>query len=142
MSEGTRNGAEGLPSGVRTRPRLVLVADDDPDALDMVCEMVSACGCVALTARTAREAVAIVQQTTPHMALIDLGLADAEGVQLAEQLRLRCGEGVILVAITGWLGATSEQRARAAGYHHYLVKPFAPDVLRRLLALVCAHPAR
>ena len=72
----------------------------------------------------------------PDVAILDLGLPDVDGYELARQLRLDPKmQRATLVALTGWGQDEHKQRAREAGFDHHLTKPVDPD---RLVALIAA----
>jgi CheY-like chemotaxis protein len=67
--------------------------------------------------------------------LLDIGLPKMNGYEVAHRIRHQpWGQGVVLVALTGWGQETDRQRSQAAGFDHHLVKPLDPSALLRLLA--------
>ena len=62
----------------------------------------------------------------------DIGLPDGDGWQLME--RLGDHRPRFAIAMSGYGTANDQQKSRAAGYDHHLIKPFAPDAL---VALLC-----
>jgi CheY-like chemotaxis protein len=73
----------------------------------------------------------------PDLAFIDLLLPDLHGTQLATLLRARSPR-TTLVALTGMVSRESEQRARAAGFDHYLTKPYRLEDLEAILTAIAA----
>jgi CheY-like chemotaxis protein len=68
------------------------------------------------------------------VALLDIGLPDMNGYELARRLRqLPGGERMTLIAATGWGQQQDRQRAFDAGFDHHLTKPIDFDQLRLLL---------
>ena len=60
----------------------------------------------------------------PHVALVDLGLPDVTGYELARAMRAEAhGEGMLLLAVTGFADDGSLERVRAAGFDGRLTKP-------------------
>ena len=69
------------------------------------------------------------------MALLDIGLPDMDGHELARRLRAQPAmAGAVLVALTGYGQAEDQQRAQQAGFDHHMVKPADLDRLLTLLA--------
>jgi len=116
-------------------PSEVLIVEDDDDSRDMLGELAELYGHRVSGAATAQAAIAIAQKHLPRLALVDIGLADGDGFQVARQLRdLPGGEAVWLVALTGFSDAASRERAHAAGFDEFVVKPVLPEKLSQLLA--------
>ena len=81
--------------------------------------------------RTALEALA---EFAPNVALIDVGLPDMSGYEVARRIRARLEyRHTTLVAQTGWGREEDLQRAREAGFDHHLVKPIDHHLLRKIL---------
>ena len=68
-------------------------------------------------------------------------MPDVDGYELARRLRSEPGlENVVLVALTGYGQDSDRQRARDAGFDHYLVKPVSIEDLEDLLASLPPSP--
>jgi CheY-like chemotaxis protein len=77
----------------------------------------------------------VAAQSRPDVALIDIGLPDVDGYEVARQLRAAPGgRGIGLIAITGYGQAEDQRRAYEAGFDAHLTKPVAPERLRQVLA--------
>jgi len=114
--------------------RRVLVVDDDRDSANLLKVVVEIHGNEAREAHDAREARAIAAEFQPEIAFLDIGLPDENGFDLARGLRATPGlERTVLVAVTGFDDPDDKHRAREAGFDHFLVKPFDPDEVARLL---------
>ena len=86
------------------------------------------------TATGGEEAIEIAEGFRPHMILLDLGMPGMDGYEVARRVRRRpWGDGVILVACTGWGGPEHRQQSREAGFDHHLVKPVKTDSVTELL---------
>jgi CheY-like chemotaxis protein len=89
----------------------------------------------ATGAATAQAAVQTASRELPRLALIDIGLDGSDGFEVARTLRqLPGGEGVHLVALTGYSDAVSRSRASQAGFNEFVVKPMTPEKFKALLA--------
>ena len=82
------------------------------------------------------EAVALAKAFEPQIALLDIGMPRMDGYEAARRIREALGDGVVLVALTGWGQDEDQRRAYAAGFDHHLTKPAEPAVLEALIASV------
>jgi CheY-like chemotaxis protein len=86
------------------------------------------------TARNAEEALETAAQFRPQIVLCDIGLPGMDGLRLVERLRDTLkGMPVIFAAVTGYASAEDQQRALAAGFDSFFVKPLNPGSLANLL---------
>lgn len=82
-----------------------------------------------------KEALACVEGFRPEVGLLDIGLPEMNGYELAQRLRaLPVLTGMQLIALTGYGQPDDRERALAAGFDDHLVKPVDPRVLERTLA--------
>jgi CheY-like chemotaxis protein len=118
--------------------RCVLIVEDDDDSREMLGELVSSFGHRAVAASNAAEAIAHTREQRPDLALIDIGLPEIDGCELARRLRQVMletpGIRTRLVALTGYSDGSMRETAGAAGFDEYVVKPIMPDALEALLA--------
>ena len=70
----------------------------------------------------------------PEVVLIDIGLPDIDGHEVARKIRAALGRSVRLVAVTGYGQAEDQRRAREAGCDAHVVKPADYEALARVLA--------
>ena len=70
----------------------------------------------------------------PSVALVDIGLPTMDGYEVARRVRAALGDGITLVALTGYGHPENAERATAAGFDAHLTKPVALDRLAALLA--------
>ena len=78
-------------------------------------------------------AIELAVEQRPEIALIDIGLPDIDGYEVARQIQAKLGDAVRLVALTGYGLPEDVQRAREAGFTAHLVKPAGPEALIRVL---------
>ena len=72
----------------------------------------------------------------PDVALVDIGLPGLDGYELARRLRADGrGQGMYLVALTGYGQPEDQSRAREAGFDAHVVKPVDPDELPRIMMI-------
>jgi CheY-like chemotaxis protein len=116
----------------------VLIVEDDDDSREMLGELVTAFGHRPLQASNATEALEQAREQKPDFALIDIGLPEVDGCELARRLRLAMvevpGLNTRLVALTGYSDGAMRESAGAAGFDAYMVKPILPEALEALLS--------
>jgi CheY-like chemotaxis protein len=87
------------------------------------------------TAHDGLEAVKLAQEFQPDVALLDLGMPKLDGYEAARSIRQQpWGEGMMLVALTGWGQEEDKRRSHEAGFDAHLVKPVDFDDLEKLVA--------
>jgi CheY-like chemotaxis protein len=113
----------------------ILVVDDNRDSADSLSMLLSFLGADVRVARTGAEAVEMFRSYEPAVVLLDIGLPDMDGYDVARRLRgERRAQQPTIVALTGWGQDRDRERARDAGCDHHLIKPADINVLRALLA--------
>jgi PAS domain S-box-containing protein len=133
----TQQGEPAQADAPDTSPvssRRVLVVDDNEDAVEALRMLLELDGHQVRTARDGRGALAAAREFQPEVILLDIGLPDMSGHDVARRLaddpRNR---GVTLAALTGWGQAEDRLRSVEAGFKHHLVKPVHPAELKRVL---------
>jgi PAS domain S-box-containing protein len=112
----------------------VLVVDDSRDAADICATLLELSGHRVQTAYSGRRALEVAEAFRPHVLLLDIGLPDLDGYQLARTIRAApWGQHAQLVAVTGWGQEEDRRRALEVGFDHHLTKPVAADELDGLL---------
>jgi PAS domain S-box-containing protein len=112
----------------------ILVVDDNRDAADSLAMLCEFGGHAALAAYSSAQALEVAAQLKPDVALLDIGLPDIDGYELARRLRHK-GESVpLLIAITGYGQAEDRLRAQSAGFDYHFVKPVNVESLLKLLS--------
>jgi len=112
----------------------VLVADDNRDGADSCATLLEVSGHTVKTAYNGRDAFEFARQFQPDVALLDIGMPELNGYEVAHTIRGEpWGGTIVLVAITGWGQDEDRRRALAAGFDHHLVKPIDPTQLDALL---------
>jgi CheY-like chemotaxis protein len=84
-------------------------------------------------AGSGEDALAAVEEFKPELVLLDIGLPDMSGYEVASQLRAVLGTGARLVALTGYGSPSDQARATQAGFDEHLVKPASIEALERLV---------
>ncbi|MBD8630881.1 PAS domain-containing protein [Oxalobacteraceae sp. CFBP 8755] len=115
----------------------VLVVDDNIDAAEMLATLLEMNGYEVRVEFDGASALATALREPPDVALLDIGLPDMDGHELARRLRAQPATAkAVLVALTGYGQAEDQQRAQQAGFDHHMVKPADLDRLLTLLASV------
>ena len=116
----------------RLRQRLLLVEDNE-DLSDLLVELLTGWGFEVVAAASANSALAKAAVRPPDVALIDIGLPDRDGCEVARALRSSLPRTVRLIAMSGYGQRQDGARALGAGFDEFLVKPLNTARLRRLL---------
>jgi CheY-like chemotaxis protein len=122
-----------IETGMRFR---VLVVDDYPDAAESACMLLGLLGHDCRAATCGVDALAEAARFEPDIAILDIGLPDLSGFELARELRNRAaGRPLYLAAVTGWGQPEDRIRAFTAGFNHHVLKPADHDKLKTILEL-------
>lgn len=122
-----------LPASEGARCR-VLVVDDNRDSADALALVLAADGYRVLVGYSGQQALDIAQQSQPDAIILDIGMPDMTGYEVARRIRQQpWGRDALLVAMTGWGQAKDKERAKAAGFDRHFTKPLDPGELQKLL---------
>jgi PAS domain S-box-containing protein len=114
--------------------RRVLIADDNRDAAESLAILLRMEGHDVTVAHDGREALSAYHAVRPDVVLLDIGMPELNGYEVARQIRQGTST-VVLIAITGWGQDNDKARALAAGFDHHFTKPVEPDAVAALLRL-------
>jgi two-component system, chemotaxis family, CheB/CheR fusion protein len=118
-------------------PRRVLVVDDNLDAAEGLAMLLTLKGHQVSTAYDGLGAIERARELQPDVVLLDIGLPNLDGFEVARRLRKEHGERpMLLVALTGYGQERDRVRAREAGFDHHLLKPVRLEMLEQLLTVV------
>ncbi|MBA3395981.1 MAG: response regulator [Deltaproteobacteria bacterium] len=112
----------------------ILVVDDYPDAAESACAWFVMHGHECRIAYSVREALAQLATFHPDIALVDIGLPDRSGLELARELRVRFGRSIYVAAMTGWAEVDIGHRAITSGCDQYMIKPATGNKLHFMLS--------
>lgn len=134
LPAGARIEADRAAPAPQLPPRRILVVDDNADAGEMLRVLLTVLGATVTTARDGRSALACLDSFEPDTVLLDIGLPEIDGYEVARQIRAMPERAdVLLIAVTGWGQEHDHRRALAAGFDHHFVKPLDIDELADLL---------
>jgi two-component system, chemotaxis family, CheB/CheR fusion protein len=116
-------------------PLRVLVVEDNRDAADTLAAAVRSWGHEVQIAYDGMSAVHSAREFRPDAALLDIGLPNLNGYEVARQLKnMPGGDDIQLIAVSGYAQEEDQQRGLEVGIEHHFAKPVDLDVLRELLA--------
>jgi len=122
--------------------RRVLVVDDNRDAAASLRLVLELDGHEVVAAYGAREALQAVERFRPEIVLLDIGLPEMDGYEVARRIRARPdGKLIRLFALTGWAQEEDKRKAFESGFDEHLTKPVDSGTLRELIAGTAAGGA-
>ncbi|WP_229411228.1 MULTISPECIES: ATP-binding protein [unclassified Massilia] len=116
-------------------PLRILLVDDNVDAVHTLQLFLHSAGHQVEVAYSAGDALELAKTMSPEVCLLDIGLPDFDGNELARRLRqLAQTSNATLIAMTGYGRQQDRDASMAAGFDHYLVKPVNTTQLSDILA--------
>jgi CheY-like chemotaxis protein len=125
-------GAAPSRQGAESESMRILVVDDNIDAAESLALLLRLDGHSVRTAYTASAALEQVSSLQSDVILLDIGLPEMDGYQVARRIRAT-GSLARLVALTGYGQAEDIKRGRAAGFDAHLLKPVDLPALNEIL---------
>jgi CheY-like chemotaxis protein/ligand-binding sensor protein len=127
----SRESARTAPAAARR----ILVVDDERLSATSWSKLLQRAGHAIRTAHDGLEAVSVADEFRPDVVLLDIGLPQLDGYEVADRIRHQpWGQGMVPIAVTGWGQEADRRRSTEAGFNHHLLKPVGPTELLRLLA--------
>jgi CheY-like chemotaxis protein len=118
----------GAPS-----PLSVLIVEDQPDVAESLKIFLDLFGYEVAVATDGETGVQQALARRPAAVVCDIGLPKKDGFRVAEEVTAALPRTPLLIAVTGYGTKDVEERARKAGFQHFLVKPADPFELEGLL---------
>ena len=115
------------------------MVEDHDDARELVASVLEAAGADVMTAASTPEALVCMATTWPDLLVADLGLPGEDGYMLLshiQAMKARDGAALPVVALTAYARASDRERALAAGFQRYIVKPVDPEELVKVIVSV------
>ena len=129
----TKQEQPGLGAPAHQR---ILIVDDNEDAADSLGMLLEAAESDVRIGYSGREALRLFHEFDPAFVLLDIGMPDVDGYEVARTIRSRYPERhPVLIAFTGWGQEADRIRARVAGFDHHLVKPTDLRTLKAILGM-------
>jgi len=118
----------------------IMVVDDNVDAASMLALLLEASGHRVRVEHQPLAALARACAEPPQVFLLDIGLPDIDGYELARRLRAQPqNRDAVLIAVTGYGQESDRIAARNAGFDHHLVKPLDSAALAAILEDVASR---
>jgi signal transduction histidine kinase len=138
----TPTPAERATRSPPTTLRLLIIDDNEDLASGLAMYLAETSGHEVRLAHSGLRGIDEARTFNPDAVLLDIGLPDIDGYEVARRLREQVGlRGVPLIAISGFSSEADRQRAQRAGFDRYFVKPVSYDVLSDVLSAHCAPAA-
>jgi two-component system CheB/CheR fusion protein len=115
-------------------PKRVLVVEDHQDGREALAMLLRLNGHEVLEAPDGKSGLALARQRRPDVVLLDIGLPDVDGYEVAREIRAALGDAVHLVALTGYGQPSDRERSARAGFDAHLLKPVDTDAVMETLA--------
>jgi len=125
-------GADGTQQSISQR-RIVIV-DDNRDSAESLAMLLEITGNQTFMAHDGLEAIDVIEQQRPEVALLDIGLPGLSGHEVCRRVREQpWGKDMVMIALTGWGQEDDRRKSVEAGFNGHLVKPVDYDNLLELL---------
>jgi PAS domain S-box-containing protein len=119
----------------QARARRILIADDNEDGAIAWAALLELVGHSVRVAHDGRKALEIAETFDPEVAIIDIGMPEMNGIDVARVLRSNdSGRRMLLIAVSGWGQPQDKQLALDAGFDFHLTKPAGVEAIEALLA--------
>jgi signal transduction histidine kinase len=116
------------------RPLKAVVCDDAVDLRELVAELLRMKGHEVFVCDDGASALRVIAAERPDVALIDIGLPEMDGYEVARRVRRDATDKrVRLIAMTGYGQAVDRQNAMQAGFDAHIVKPASAEKIMRAL---------
>ncbi|MFL6716204.1 MAG: ATP-binding protein [Burkholderiaceae bacterium] len=113
----------------------IMVVDDNVDAATMLAILLEASGHQVMIEHSSRRALDQARKQAPQVCLLDIGLPEIDGNELAQRLRAMPETAhALLIAVTGYGQEQDRKQTMAAGFDHHLVKPVDTKRLAAIIA--------
>ena len=135
LSGGSAGSVEAAPKHAASSElprRRILVAEDDPAVGEAMVMLLERMGQDVRLLTRGAEVPAAVESFRPKLVLLDIGLPDVGGDEVARRLRERHGQAFRIVALTGYAQETAEP-SQLTGFDRYLLKPATVEQIETLL---------
>jgi CheY-like chemotaxis protein len=125
--------SEGAVPRTRGTRHRVLIIDDNQDARDVLAMSLEIDGHRVFAAASGREGLEVALVERPTVVIVDIGLPDIDGHEVARRLRQALGSEVTLVAFSGYGQPEDRRRSLEAGFDVHVVKPATGETILSLL---------
>ncbi|HID94424.1 MAG TPA: response regulator [Candidatus Latescibacteria bacterium] len=119
----------------------ILVVDDEPEACELMKEVLDSLGYDSIATTSAKEALSLVENDNFDLAMIDIRMPEMDGRSLLKAIKMGHRDLPVMV-ITGYGSAMAPEEMSALGADGYLAKPFMIEDVRRMLLELLGKPER
>jgi signal transduction histidine kinase/DNA-binding response OmpR family regulator len=137
-----KNSAPHAVNGIKLSGKKVLVIDDEPDALELIREILSRAEAKVTAASSVREAMECMGKCMPHVLVSDIAMPGEDGFQMIQMLRqlpAASGGNTPAIALTAYAREEDRIRALTAGFQMHLTKPVEPQQLIAAVARLAGN---
>ena len=120
--------------GTDDQPRRIVIVEDNPDVRELLRLKLRRLGHEVDAVGDGPEGVRTIVDSRPDLALVDIGLPGLDGYEVAARVRQSLGEGVVLVAVSGFGQPEDKRKALDAGFNEHITKPADVSDIENLLA--------
>jgi DNA-binding response OmpR family regulator len=111
--------------------KLVMIADDDPDIVDLVAFRLDEAGFDVLEAHDGQEAFDLTIEHIPDLCVLDVMMSRLDGYEVTRRLREnRSTESIPIILLTARVQEADIEHGFEVGATDYVRKPFSPEELR------------
>ncbi len=114
-------------------PRHIVLVEDNDDSREMLATLLKLDGHQVTVAADGRVGLEMILHQRPDVAIVDVGLPQMSGLEIAREVRDVLGKDVRLVALTGYGRSEDQEAVKRSGFDVHLVKPLKPMQLRKVL---------
>lgn len=118
-------------------PRTVLVVDDDPGACEATALALRRKGYTVVTADDGADAIRLIADQSPDLAVVNMMLPGASGFQVAQAVKDATDGRVPVVMVSAYSSAAHQDYAFASGVDRFLAKPLAAAKLADAVVALC-----
>src|SRR3978361_2065852 len=112
------------------KPRTILIADDEPDILEIVSFNLQAEGYEVITAKNGNEAIELAKNHNPDLIILDVMMPGKTGFEVCRILRaLPVFENTVIIFLTALNDDSTEIKGLETGGDDYITKPISPKIL-------------
>ncbi len=112
----------------------IVVIEDDEKIAQNACMLLEDAGCKVSRARTGGEGLKLAEEKQPETMLVDIGLPDMDGYEVAKTIRKNGPMDILLIAISGYGHEEAQIKAHESGFDYHIAKPANFEEILALIA--------
>jgi CheY-like chemotaxis protein len=117
----------------RHRALDIVVVDDEVESAEILAQLLESHGHTTRVCTLGVDALRIIDERVPDVLLLDLGLPEVDGYELARCIRTRYGDRIRLIAHTGFNTQQARALAEWAGFDAFVAKPLRIEAIEKVL---------